>query len=74
VGKLTAGTMSADVVVGGRFATALTGARVEMNSLGFQKFDTDGVTKLISLTGTEALLTGTYKTALVRPAHRDRRR
>lgn len=63
VGKLTAGTMSADVVIGGRFATALTGARVELNSLGLQKFDTDGVTKLISLTGTEELLTGTYKTA-----------
>lgn len=64
VGKLTAGTMSADVVVGGRFATALTGGRVEMNSLGFQKFDTDGVTKLVSITGTEALLTGIIKTAL----------
>lgn len=64
VGKLTAGTMSADVVVSGRFATALTGGRVEMNALGFQKFASDGVTKLISLTGAEALLTGTYKTAL----------
>jgi hypothetical protein len=65
VGKLTAGTMSADVVIGGRFATALTGARVEMNSLGFQKFDTDGVNNLlVSITGTEALLTGIYKTAL----------
>lgn len=64
VGKLTAGTMTADVVVGGRFATALTGARVEVNSLGFQKFDTDGITKLVSITGVEALLTGVIKTAL----------
>jgi hypothetical protein len=63
VGQLTAGTMSADVTVSGRFATALTGARVEMNALGFQKFDTDGVTKLVSITGTEALLTGLYKSA-----------
>jgi hypothetical protein len=62
-GSIRAGTMSADVVVGGRFATSLTGARVEMNSLGFQKFDTDGTTKLVSITGSEALLTGTYSTA-----------
>lgn len=64
VGKLTAGTMSADVVMAGRFATALTGARVEVNSLGVQGFQSDGVTKWLSLTATESLLTGTYKTAL----------
>jgi hypothetical protein len=63
VGKLTAGIMSADVTVSGRFATALTGARVEMNSLGFQKFDALS-NLLVSITGTDALLTGIYKTAL----------
>jgi hypothetical protein len=47
----------------GRFATALTGARVEMNSLGFQKFDADN-NLLVSITGTEALLTGIFKTAM----------
>lgn len=63
VGKLTAGIMSADVTVSGRFATALTGARVEMNALGFQKFAADN-SLLVSITGTDALLTGRYKSAL----------
>jgi hypothetical protein len=63
VGKLTAGSILVDVVMAGRIATALTGARVEMNSLGFQKFASDG-SLLVSITGTEALLTGIYKTAL----------
>lgn len=61
--SIVAGIMSADVVLGGRFATALSGARVEVNSIGLQKFDVDGVSKLVSITGTEALLTGIMKTA-----------
>ena len=63
VGKLTAGIMTADVTVSGRFTTALTGARVEMNATGFQKYDASS-NLLVSITGTDALLTGTYKTAL----------
>lgn len=63
VAKLTAGIMTADVVMSGRFTTALTGARVEHNSLGIQGFTSDGVTKWLSLTPTESLLTGTFKTA-----------
>lgn len=62
VGKLTAGIMSADVTISGRFATALTGARVELNSLGLQKWDASN-TLLVSITGTTNLLTGTFKTA-----------
>lgn len=60
VGKLTAGIMSADITVSGRFTTALTGARVEMNSLGLQKFAADN-SPLVSITGSEALLTGRYR-------------
>lgn len=61
VGKLTAGTMTADVIMSGRFCTALTGARTEVNSLGFQKFDSSG-NKVISLTSTESLFSGTFQT------------
>jgi hypothetical protein len=63
VGKLTAGIMSADVTISGRFATALTGARVELNSLGLQKWDASN-NLLVSLTGTDNLLVGVFKTAL----------
>ena len=63
VGKLVAGIMVADVTISGRFATALTGARTELNALGLQKWDASN-NLLVSITGTEALLTGTYKTAL----------
>jgi hypothetical protein len=63
VGKLTAGIMSADVTISGRFATALTGARTEMNALGLQKFDSSN-NLLVSITGTDALLTGRYRSAI----------
>lgn len=63
VGKLTAGTMSADVVVAGRFATALTGARREMNAVGFQGWDASN-NLTISLDGSNNLLTGVLQTAL----------
>lgn len=62
-GKLTNGTVSADVTIAGRFATALTGARVELNALGLQKWDTAG-NLMVSVTGTTNLITGTYQTAL----------
>lgn len=42
VGKLTAGTLTADVVQGGRIATALSGARVELNSSGLHAFNGSG--------------------------------
>lgn len=62
VGKLTAGIMTADVTISGRFGTALTGARTELNALGLQKWDASG-NLLVSITGTDALLTGTYRSA-----------
>lgn len=37
--KITAGTLSADVVVGARIKTADSGARVEMNTSGFFAYD-----------------------------------
>ena len=63
VGRLVSGTMIADVIMSGRFMTASTGARVEVNSLGLQKFNSSEQL-LVNITGTEALLTGTYRTAV----------
>lgn len=62
VGKLTAGMLLAEVIMGNRFTTASTGARVELNTLGFQGFRANG-TKWLSLTPTEALITGFIRTA-----------
>lgn len=62
-GKITAGTMSAAVTISGRFATALTGARVELNSAGLQKFDASS-NQLVSITGASNLFTGQIQTAL----------
>lgn len=42
VTKVTAGTISADWIVGSRIKTADTGARVELSSSGFQAFDSSG--------------------------------
>lgn len=39
VGKLTAGTLGVDVVIGARIKTADTGARSELNSTGFHLFN-----------------------------------
>lgn len=42
VGKLTAGTLSADVTISSRIATALSGSRMEMNSTGLHAFNGGG--------------------------------
>ncbi len=63
VGKLVAGTMTADVTISGRFGTALTGARREMNSVGFQAWDASN-NLLINLDGANNLLTGRLRTAI----------
>jgi hypothetical protein len=39
VGKITAGTLNADIIVGSRIKTADTGARTEMNTSGFGAWD-----------------------------------
>lgn len=41
-GKLTVGTLTADITVSARIKTANTGARVELNSLGIQAFSSSG--------------------------------
>ncbi|TFV90383.1 tail fiber domain-containing protein [Blastococcus sp. CT_GayMR16] len=63
VGKLTAGTMAADVVMAGRFTTALTGQRREMNAIGWQAFDALNALT-VNIDGVNNLLTGIFKTAL----------
>jgi hypothetical protein len=42
VGKLTTGTLGADIVVGARIKTADTGARVELNSTGVSAYNSGG--------------------------------
>jgi hypothetical protein len=60
---ITAGTISSTVVISGKFATASgTGARREMNAVGFQAFDSTN-TLTINLDGVNNLLTGIFKTA-----------
>ncbi len=43
VGKLTAGTLTSDVTLSARIKTANSGARVEINSLGVQAFNSGNV-------------------------------
>jgi hypothetical protein len=50
IGKLIAGTLSADMVIGARIKTADTGARAEMNSGGFGLWDSSG-TQTVAFAG-----------------------
>lgn len=63
VSKLLAGTVTSDIVIAGRIGTALTGARRELNAVGFQAWDASNALT-ISLDGVNNLLTGRYRTAL----------
>lgn len=69
VGKLTAGILGADVVVGARIKTADTGARVELNSAGLQAFNAAGnkTVDVAAATG-NAVFTGSFKTAFASDA------
>lgn len=63
-GKITAGTVNADVVVGQRFTTALTGQRVQLGSDGLKQYDSGGnLTVSITPTG-DALFVGELRSAL----------
>jgi hypothetical protein len=65
VGKLVAGTMTAAVIMGGRIATADTGPRIELNSLGIYRWATaaDGTLKqYVAIDDQGALLVGKYRT------------
>jgi hypothetical protein len=63
IGKLTAGSLSADMTVSARIKTADTGARVELNSSGLQAFNSGGAqtVDIASATG-NATFTGTFQT------------
>jgi len=63
VGKLTAGVITAVMTITGRLATALTGARVEMNVNGIQAFNSSGgqTVDIAAATG-NATIIGAFKT------------
>lgn len=61
--QITAGAMSAAITVSGRIATALTGARVEINGQGIKQYNAGGVLTVdIPVTGTP-VFSGTIKSA-----------
>jgi hypothetical protein len=65
VGKLVAGTLSADITVAARIKTANTGARVELNSSGLQAYNSGGTqTVNVDAATGSAMFAGTFKTGL----------
>jgi hypothetical protein len=61
--KVTDGDLGAVVTVSGRLATALTGARVELSSLGLAAYDADGDQTVAIGTDGSATITGRFRTA-----------
>jgi hypothetical protein len=63
VGKLVAGSLTADITVSARIKTANTGARAELNSSGFQLFNASG-TQTMNASATDGSLDmiGTLRT------------
>jgi hypothetical protein len=63
--KITAGVLSAAVTISGRIATALTGARLELNSTGLKGYNAGGSLMVdIPNDGSGSTITGTFQTAL----------
>jgi len=62
-GKITAGTINADVLVAGQVATGTSGQRSGINSLGLFAYDAAG-TKTVDINGVTNLITGTMQSAL----------
>lgn len=63
VGKLTAGTLTANMTVSARIMTASTGARVELNSSGLQAFNSSGTQTVdIAASTGNATITGAFQT------------
>ncbi|HVL62409.1 MAG TPA: fibronectin type III domain-containing protein, partial [Microbacterium sp.] len=61
--KISAGTLSADIIVGARIKTANSGARVELNTAGLQAFNTGGTQTVgISSADGSAFFEGTVRT------------
>lgn len=65
VGKLQAGLLTAEVILGGSIKTGLTGARIEMDAVGFRQYNESGAlrTQFVAATG-DALVTGTIRSAM----------
>ncbi len=62
-GKITVGTLIADVTLSARIKTANTGARVELNSSGLQAFNAGGTQTVNIVASTGAVsITGDFKT------------
>lgn len=65
IGKLTVGTLAADMTVSARIKTANTGARTEMNSSGFQAYNSsNALTFSVSSSTGNVTSTGVFQTAL----------
>lgn len=64
VGKLTAGTLSADVILGSFIRTALTGNRVEISSGGIQLFNGSNIVVDFKVSNGSALVVGEFRTSL----------
>jgi hypothetical protein len=65
VGKLTAGTLSADILLASSIATGTSGARTEMNNSGFYGYNTSGLEtfSVSSVTGA-VLVSGHIQTGI----------
>lgn len=64
VGKLTAGTLSADIILGSFIRTALTGNRVELSSGGIQLFNGANIVVDFKTSNGSALVVGEFRTSL----------
>lgn len=65
VSKLTAGTMTAAVILGGSIKTATTGARLELDSAGMRLYNASGVQTGTFTTATGAIdINGTFATGV----------
>jgi hypothetical protein len=68
VGKLTAGTMNAQVVIGGEFQTPLTnGNQIRINAAGFQMYRNNTVVGRWQVFDGSMLMTGQYQSNLTGP-------
>lgn len=66
VSKVTAGTISADWIVGARIKTADTGPRAEMSSAGFQTYNSAGTRTFFANAATgDVSIVGEFATGLV---------
>lgn len=66
--QITAGAITSAITISGKFATALTGARVEFQNLGIKAYNSSGVLVVdVPSSGTGATFTGTLSTGFSGP-------